>query len=182
VEDFFAYDVQQLVNAFHYSELVGRHPHLINHTENSAYNSHNMVYFQFADVDLAFTPDLTWKKELAHIRELVWEGQKMIRIGNWVSTWQRELKECDYSSGVVTQGLSNKVFSLEELMVPSVDAHPLQDRIVEQGLEQNLLDQWLQHRQQALLYGKHITVLDVAQFLEGTSLVTEFQLAGRGLK
>ena len=40
----------------------------------------------------------------------------MTRIGNWVSTWERELNERDFSSGIFAYSLLNKIITLEEIM------------------------------------------------------------------
>ncbi len=39
----------------------------------------------------------------------------MARIGNWITTWKRELKEGDLSSGVFAYAVSKNVVNSEEL-------------------------------------------------------------------
>lgn len=51
-----------------------------------------------AVIDLLFVNDLSKNKS---IFEASLDTQKMAQIGNWISTWQREIKQNDYSSGLL---------------------------------------------------------------------------------
>jgi hypothetical protein len=96
-EDLFRFDLTQAVNAIQYSDLVIRHPEFGTLEELKRYESHNMGMLAYADVDLMYSSDVP--DSLALLRKGVEHGQQMARIGNWVSTWRRELVEGDYRFG-----------------------------------------------------------------------------------
>lgn len=182
IKDIYLFDQRQVLNAFRYAELVGKHPDLINHKENSLYNSHNMIFFLFADIDLAFVENSKWKSDLSQLREVIYEAQMMARIGNWVSTWEREILDSDYSSGVVTNAVSSGIVSINELKQQPPAVASLRRKILEHHIENRLMEDWRQHRDKAQNLGNHVMSIDVPAYIEGVELVTRYQLAGRGLK
>lgn len=98
------YDVRQAINAMDYSWLVGEHPAMANLTDSYRYGAHNMIMYPYADVDLMYSPDFD-RADLAVLRETLGELQRLARIGNWLTTWRRELEEGDYSSGIVVAAM-----------------------------------------------------------------------------
>lgn len=64
----------------------------------------NCVYLA-AIIELLFDSDLT---NVKIVKEVALETQKMAQIGNWISTWQREVKQGDYSSGILIYLINNK--------------------------------------------------------------------------
>ena len=97
-----AYDHQQILNTMAYSSLVNRYPAVLNLQEHDMYTPHNMQMMSFATMDLMNSPRFD-RAELGRLRGIMWHAQNMGRIGNLVSTWQREIRDRDFTSGVFAQ-------------------------------------------------------------------------------
>ena len=177
--DVFAYDLDQTMNAVEYSAVLSDTPEMANLTGVRRYDSHNMVLFAYTDVDLMFSPafDLA---DFGALRDLVWDLQEMARIGNWVTTWERELVEGDYSAGVVVTALQEGVVTPDELR--ECDPAVLVDRIRAADIEDRFCRRWqaLHRSVTAREFGTDSVDLDA--LAEGMETVYEYHLATRGLK
>jgi hypothetical protein len=193
--ELFRYDLRQAINAIEYSDLVIRRPGLATMADMRRYESHNMAMFTYADVDLMhsrFERDVESQFEreadLATLREAVWTAQQMARIGNWVSTWERELREGDYSNGVVVYALENGVVSLTDLReidteaADEADLDRLVERIRERGVEDEFLKRWDEHHRRLRRFDAELPTMDLGPFVEGTEEVLRYHLASTGLK
>ncbi|ELZ05609.1 hypothetical protein C482_01816 [Natrialba chahannaoensis JCM 10990] len=112
--DLLAFDLRQVLDAIEYSLLANRDPNLVSEQELWTYDSANMMVFVHALTDLANAPTFD-RAELASLRQVLDRTQRMARIGNWLATWQRELAEGDYSSGVVVRAIETGVIDPTEL-------------------------------------------------------------------
>ena len=99
------FDYRQLFNVMRYSRLMDEYPEMFNLVEHDLYTPHNMHMMISATMDLMCSPRFD-RSELAILREVVWRGQCMGRIGNLVTTWQREIGEDDFTSGVFARAIS----------------------------------------------------------------------------
>ena len=183
--DLLRYDVKQAINGIEYSALAIQHPDLVTMSDLLRYESHNMVMFAYADIDLMHSP-LAVRDDLSTLREAIWTAQLMARIGNWVSTWERELREGDYSSGPVVYALENGVITcaeLDQLREGGQEAaDELVERIKDQGVEQTLRARWQQHYHQLQWYNRELSTVDLEPFIEGMENVLRYHLASTGLK
>ena len=98
-EELLEYDHRQILNTFAYSCMVNHYPAMFNVQEHDMYLPHNMQMMSFATMDLMHSPGFDFD-ELGKLREVIWHAQSMGRIGNLVSTWQREIADRDFTSGV----------------------------------------------------------------------------------
>lgn len=181
--DTFRYDLRQVLNSIRYAYLATSNEHVANMTEAYVYGSHNMVMFPYADVDLMFSSGFD-RTELPQLRQLLWHAQQMARIGNWVSTWERELSEYDYSSGVVVRALERGVVTRDELLAARDDPDRMtvvHTAIDNAGIEVELLQEWV-NRYDHLSESVSLDSVDVEGFLEGMGTVLQFHLGSRGLK
>lgn len=64
----------------------------------------------------------------------------MARIGNWLTTWERELTEGDFSSGIVVCAIRRRVITASEAKRGDVDR--LVDRITAHGIEAEFIREW----------------------------------------
>nr|WP_305148739.1 hypothetical protein [Halobellus inordinatus] len=181
----FRFDVRQIVTAIEYSTLVIERPEQATVHDLRRYETHNMGMHSYLDIDLMHaSADLA--RATADLRAAVDAAQQMARIGNWVSTWEREVLEGDVSSGVVVAALERGVVHPEDLPNPddpdAEAAARVIDRIDDHDLESEFLDEWnVQYRRLETLRDR-IDAVDLGPFVEGTKEVLRYHLASRGFK
>lgn len=183
--DLFRYDIKQAINAIEYSDLVIRHPELATMGDIERYESHNMVMFAYADIDLMHTTH-EYHSELGTIREAVWHAQKMARIGNWVSTWEREFQEGDYSSAIIVYALEEGIISPADLPADQRSSPDIVEsvisRIRDAAVEEHFLDRWADHYAELVDINEQLDGFDLMPYIEGTEEVLDYHLASTGLK
>lgn len=181
----FEFDLRQVINAIRYSGVVTEQPRMGNLTEAYAYGSHNMVMFPYAWIDLMHSSTFDMD-ELPTVRTMLWHAQRLARIGNWVSTWERELEEHDFGSGIVIHALENGLVSADDLQ-EAADASNKDDldeiaaKIDREGIEEFFLDEWRWHYQKVARIPA-LESVDLDEFLRGIETVLQFHLGSRGLK
>ena len=184
IESLLRYDLRQVIHAVRYSMLVGDHPEMGNMAEAQALGAHNMMLLAYADIDLAYSPGFDLD-ELGALRSLLVELQQMARIGNWVTTWERELREGDLSAGIFISAVEGGIVSLEELRTAGDDP-AVQDRIRSAldgaHVEEAFVEQWQQRRDRLRADQPTIGSLDVDGLIDGMERVMAYHLASRGLK
>jgi riboflavin biosynthesis pyrimidine reductase len=182
--DTFRFDLRQVVTAVEYAHHVNEYPRVGNVTEAEAYGSHNMMMFPAADVDLMYAPSFD-RDELADLRAVVHEAQKMGRIGNWLSTWERELAEGDVHAGTVLRALAEDAVDREDLERVGED-ESIRERVVEEILasdsETALLERWEDHYRWIHRRTGDVETVDLSEFLSGMVEVFRYHRASRGLK
>jgi len=95
--EIFEFDLFQALNEMRYACLLNDHPYIINKKEYWAFLPYNMCLYVYSDMDVMTAENFEVKK-FGVLREIVWNIQITARIGNWLSTWKRELKEEDLSN------------------------------------------------------------------------------------
>lgn len=179
LKDLLSYDYRQLMNVMRYSTLVNHHPAMMNPVEHDLYLPHNMHMMVSGTLDLMCSPDFDIR-ELGRLRQVIWYAQQMGRIGNLVSTWEREIKEKDYSSGIFGLGLVNGVLTLEDL--EQGDAVALAEKIRQGNLEAHFLCQWKDRREKIQQAAETIQSVDVGALVRGLEMLIQLHLGSRGLK
>jgi hypothetical protein len=180
------FDVKQIVDSMEYSYLINRNVYVANFEELCTYDPYNMMLFAYVDVDLAFSHAFD-RRDLPQLRAIVPKAQEMAWIGNWITTWEREVRENDFSSGVVVQAIEKGVITREDLLRlrdGELDggSDPLVDAIADRRLEGEFVEQWQENRRQILRRASDIESVDVESFVEGMETVMVHHLASRGLK
>lgn len=178
-EEIFFYDLKQALNSCYHSLLINNSPDLLNKTEAKIYGSHNMIFYIYSDIDLMASPKFDIS-ELSFLREVVWEAQQMARIGNWVSTWEREIKEGDFSSGVFASAASNEILSLDDLKRKNEDE--IIDKIKKSNIEEKLLEEWQKHYENIEKISGKINSINISSYISGLEKIIKFHLASKGLK
>lgn len=185
-EDFdplFRFDLKQALTAVEYSGLAIDRPDLATMADLERYEVHNMVMFAYADIDLMHATS-GLDIPLPTLRKVVWHAQNMARIGNWVSTWERELLEGDFSAGPIVYALEERIITSEELLAAAGDpahAESLAARIRDHGVEAEFLSRWERHYYELRTLDEQSTV-DFGPFIDGTEEILRYHLASRGLK
>jgi len=184
IADLLRFDLRHVVHAIRYSALVSTAPRAACLTEATAVDAHNMMMLAYADIDLAYSPTFD-SAELGSLRDLILRLQQMARIGNWITTWERELEEGDFSSGVVVYALENGIVSPEDLQ-NAPDDRECRDRVERTirnaAVEEILFDQWRERYTRLCENPPEIDSIDVTGLLDGMSRVMAYHLASRGLK
>ncbi len=180
------FDMKQVLNAIDYSYVANQNIEFVTESELQTHDAHNMMLYIFADIDLIHSPGFD-RAELSTLRRLIEHAQRMVRIGNWVTTWEREVHEGDFISGIIAHAIDENTVSADELRATrDDDTQPDAEAIVEiiQGhdVEDVFLRQWEDERAAARRFEDEFDTVDAGAYLDGIESVMEYHLASRGLK
>jgi len=178
-KDIFEYDFSQLFNTLKYSYLVNQNYYLLNKTENWLYLPHSMLVVMNITLELMCSPKFNIQ-ELAKLREVAWCAQNMSRIGNWVSTWEREITEGDFTSGVFVHALDSGIITIDDLI--QGDKSEIIKKIKEGKIEEKLLKKWEQNYITIRKLIKDIKSINIKQKLLALQKIIFFHLTSRGYK
>lgn len=173
------YDYLQLLNAMRYSYLLNQNPALLNLAEHDLYSPHNMHMMVSATLDLMCSPGFD-RAELGLLREAVWHAQWMGRIGNLITTWQRELGEGDYSSGVFASAVSRGDLRVGDLLAG--DRERIEGAVKRGGHETYFLERWQRHRRHLLVMQTRLRSVDLNELVAGLDRLICLHLGSRGQK
>lgn len=173
------YDYLQLFNAMRYSHLVNQDLTLLNMAEHDLYSSHNMHIMVSSTVDLMCSPEFS-RTELGKLRDVVWHAQCMGRIGNLITTWERELGDGDYTSGVYARAVAHGHVKLAQLLENERDS--IATAIRRGGHEEFFLQRWAQLRQHLVAMQSQIRSVDIARLRKGYERLIRLHLGSRGAK
>ena len=178
----FRFDFRQVMNAIDYSLVTNEYLDASTLGGCEQYDAHNMVVFAYTGVDLMYSPSFD-RHDLGELREVVWDAQMMGRIGNWVTTWERELREGDFSSGVIVYALQRDIVTVDELRADDPEKRAeLAERIRSHRVEEYFLTEW-ETRYSSLKSGRlEAASVDLDGFVEGMKMVLTYHLASRGKK
>lgn len=173
------FDYVQLFNVMHYSHLLNEDLSLLNIVEHDLYTPHNMHMMISGTLDLMCSPRFN-RSELGSLREGLWHGQCMGRIGNLVTTWERELGEKDYTSGVYARAVMSGDLSVEDLR--NGDHGHIRAGIGNGRHEDHFLAKWQWHREQLLARIPNVKSADLRQLVAGLERLICLHLGSRGYK
>jgi hypothetical protein len=173
------FDYLQLFNAMRYSHLMNQQPSLLNQAEHDLYTPHNMHIIISATTDLMCSSSFD-QRELGVLRDALWHAQCMGRIGNLVTTWERELGEGDYTSGVYARALAHGHVTLEQL--EANDRDNIAQAIRAGGHEAFFLDRWSACRRRLLELSGSIQTVDLRALARGYERLIRLHLGSRGYK
>ena len=177
--DLLRYDYLQLMNTMRYSHLLNRFPSLLNLAEHDLYLPHNMMMMICATMDLMCSPEFDFG-EIGCMRQAAWHAQHMGRIGNLITTWEREIHEQDFTSGVFAHAVIYGELSLERLA--NGDCKLIEHAIRDGQHEEYFLQQWRKHREQLLALRSSVRSVDLGGVVHGLDRLICLHLASRGLK
>jgi hypothetical protein len=176
-EELLRYDLTQLFNSIQYSSLLNRHLGLLNCVEHDLYSPHNMMMMTFATVDLMCSPgfDVT---ELGKLREAMWHAQWMGRIGNLVTTWQREIAAGDFTSGVFARAVAAGDLTIDQLQAG--DRQEIESAVERGNHQDYYCGRWQHHRRCYLRRAAEVRSVDLHALLAGHDRLLETYLESRG--
>ena len=99
--ELFYFDLKQFFLANQYSEQLTKNAHLVNNLENRLYLHHNMGIVMAGMIDLMSLT--TFKMDgIGACREIFLLGQRVGRISNVVTTFEREQREGDMTNEIMS--------------------------------------------------------------------------------
>jgi hypothetical protein len=173
------YDYLQLFNGMRYSHLINEEVALLNLAEHDLYSPHNMHIIVSSTVDLMCSPRFD-RNDLGRLRDAIWHAQFMGRIGNLVTTWERELADGDYTSGIYARALAEGDVTLQ--MLKDRDAVAIRNAINAGGHETFFLERWAQLRRRLVELAPRVRSVDLAKLLQGYDRLIRLHLGSRGYK
>ncbi|HEC72701.1 MAG TPA: hypothetical protein ENI36_03755 [Thermoplasmatales archaeon] len=179
LKDMFQYDLNQMMNSVRYCYLMNKKPEYINLQEMEIFGSYNMIVFILNGIDLLASPDFD-KKDLPYLRTIFYNAQQMARIGNWLSTWKREIKEEDVSSGVFAYAFSNNIIHPDELK--NLEEDEIIKRIENSGMLEYFIGSWKENYDNIKKYKKSIKSVDIDKYISGLENLIKLHLASEGFK
>jgi len=138
-----------------------------------------MIVFLLNGIDLMASPQFD-KNELSNLRTIFWSAQQMARIGNWLSTWKRELKEKDICSGVLAYAISSKILNIDDIKQLKEDN--IVKKIENSGAYQYFGSSWKRNYEKIKGMKGTIKSIDMDKYITGLENVFKFHMASEGLK
>jgi hypothetical protein len=173
------YDYLQLFNGMRYSHLINEDVALLNLAEHDLYSPHNMHIMVSATVDLMCSPGFD-RSELGRLRDAIWHAQFMGRIGNLVTTWERELGDGDYTSGIYARAVAEGDVTLQ--MLKDRNTVAIREAICAGGHETYFLQRWAQLRRRLVELAPRIRTVNILELLKGYDRLIRLHLGSRGYK
>lgn len=135
----FFFDLKTCFEAMNYTRVVNKNPEMFNQTELKTHDKYGMPLFLFVDIDLMHHTHIE-ESEIRQIRSTVDELTYIVRVGNWITTWEREIQENDLISGVVGKALQENIITYEEMK--QLDSEALINKINNSGIETEMEQSW----------------------------------------
>lgn len=181
LKEVFKYDVTQMLNGMKYANLINKNPYLINVTEYWLYLSHNMQAVINLTLDLLCFPKFDLKK-LGTFREIAGESQKMARVGNWVSTWEREIEEKDFTGWIFAYAIQRRAITHEVLRQHKNEKVFLMIKHLKPDADKILFRQWEKSYKKIGDLGKSSNLNNIEVFQQGLERLLFMHLSSQGYK
>jgi hypothetical protein len=172
------FDNEQSMNAMRYALLANQSPGILNSIEHDLYQPHNMQIMFMASIDLAASPAFDLN-ELGVAREIFWHAQRMGRIGNMLTTWEREVLDRDFTSGVFAHALARGILGPADLR--SLPAHEIMTVLEGAECQAHFIRDWKAQRQEMSAKIQNIHSCDLTSYLRGFEQLIVLHLGSRGL-
>lgn len=179
LKDVFFYDYFQFFSAIQYGLLVNRDTRLINLTEYIISLSFNMQGMIGLTIDLMASPKVNLK-ELWLLREVFWKAQRMGRIGNSITTWEREMEENDFSSEIFAYAVSEGILEPEKMR--KIKKEKLVVKIKRSKITKKLFFEWERNYNEIKILEKKLKLFNLDHILKGLKNLLILHLCSRGLK
>jgi len=179
VYDFFVFDTFQFLNAVRYANLMLKHPLFLNEKEYWLYIPHSMQIMLNFDLDIMSSVAGLDTESIGVARHTVSVLQEMARVGNWVSTWEREVLAGDYSSLVVARAVRRGFVSIKELRDYPQKATV---KIKKNEVEKSVLEDWEAKYAELRLFAGKQKVINPDEVQEKARYLLFMHLSSRGYK
>jgi hypothetical protein len=177
-EQLLKFDNDQVMIAMRYALLANQCPGLLNVIEHDLYQPNNMQMIFMASVDLCASPDFN-TDELGIVREVFWHAQRMGRIGNMITTWEREVLDRDFTSGIFAYAVHSGILSADDLR--NLPAHEIMALLETAACQEHFIEEWNQHRRQMAFKLEKVRSIDLVPYLNAFEAMIKLHLGSRGL-
>ncbi|WP_276280369.1 hypothetical protein [Halorussus caseinilyticus] len=147
-EDPFMFNLRETVQAMEYTQMSDEYSAFMNPEEMWHFDTQGIGSFLYWTVDLMYSPSFEMD-DFREFRQLVHELQHMWRLGNWITTWEEEVYEQDFSAGVFVEALNNGVIDetdIERLESGETNPERLIGRIKASGIVEQFIADWKRRR------------------------------------
>jgi len=173
-QDIFQFDVSQIINSMRFACLINKNHHLINENEYWEHFPCSMQVVLYKTLDLMCSPKFNIK-ELGLVRRIAWESQNMVRIANWISTWEREMKEQDFTSGIFAHLIDSELIVVDDLK--NNNFNKIINKIKKHGVEEYFLGKWERHYNKINELSARTKSFNVKKFLFQLEAIMIFHLS-----
>jgi hypothetical protein len=177
-ESMLRFDNEQSLNAMRYALLVNQSPFILNSVEHDLYQPHNMQIMFMATIDLTASTSFDLN-ELGIAREIFWHAQRMGRIGNMLTTWEREVLDRDFTSGVFAHSLARRILAPSDLR--SLPAYEIMSTLENAKCHAHFIRDWKAHREEMARKIPDVASSDLSCYLNGFEQLILLHLGSRGL-
>ncbi|MDF1498721.1 MAG: hypothetical protein P1P85_05230 [Patescibacteria group bacterium] len=178
-KDIYIFDYRQFINSLRFSYLVLKNLYIINKTEFYIYQPANMFAMISMDIDLMNSPMFNIN-ELGKMREVSWYSQEVLRIGNWISTWEREVRDADFTSGVFAYAIDSGFIKYNDLQKGK--EKDIIKKIKNSKAEDELLKEWEWYYKKIESFDDKIKSVDVKKINKGLKKFLIMHLTSIGYK
>ena len=173
----FEFDIAQILNTMKYAFLVNKNPYLINKAEYWMYFPYNIQCILSCTIDLMCSLKFNIQ-EMGVIREIAWETQKMTQTVNWITTWEREIKENDFTSGVFAFAIDSGILKVNE--IKKGNKLKIIKKIKKAKIEEKLLEKGFQCYDKINKLERKIKSINIKNTLSALKIFIILQLSSRG--
>lgn len=180
-KDMFKRDINQMIRAINRDCFINKNHCAINKTDYWLHSPHAMQFIIGAAVNLmhlsVFVP-----RELKIVGEIAWQGQKMARVGNCVSTWEREINDNDFSSGVFAYAIDSGTLTVQDLT--NANRAEIIKKIKKADIEGKLLKEWEKARNRIFYFWerKKIKTMNIKKFIKGLDNLLALEMISKNHK
>lgn len=173
-KDLFRFDMLQIINSMRFASLVNKNYYMINEIEYWAYFPCSMQVMVYRTLDLLCSQKFN-DKEIRVARRIAWESQNMMRIANWVSTWEREIKEQDFTSGIFAYLIDFELITVNDLKNNNVNK--IINKVKNNEVEDYFLKKWEEHYNKIDELSSESKFFDTKKFLSQLEKIIIFHLS-----
>ncbi|WP_276280374.1 hypothetical protein [Halorussus caseinilyticus] len=147
-EDPFTFNLRETVQAMEYTQMSDEYSAFMNSEEMWYFDTQGIGSFLFWTIDLMYSPSFEMD-DFREFRQIVYELQHMWRLGNWVTTWELEIYEGDYSTGIIVEALNRGIIDgaeLEQLETGEMSPERVIGRVEASGIVEQFVADWKRRR------------------------------------
>jgi len=173
-KDLIQYDLEQSISSLQYAYLSNTMFNILNEQEAMLYEGNNINVILNGMLDITCSPDFRTDM-LGALREALCHAQMMCKISNWLSTWEREVKVSDWTSGVIAAAMSEGIIEKSDLA--NEDKFSIIRKINHSLVPERLMRQWDWHRNRFIQKLTHFESIDLKSYLKALDQFLKIEMA-----